>query len=90
MHYQRARLCQRSRAERVGGFGLRDWLGKAESQGYQAFPPLIMSVAATVPTWQKQRSSRRRLKHAEGETKLQFLTELSRSRWQWKALVSLK
>ena len=29
MHYQRARLCQRSRAERVGGFGLRDWLGKA-------------------------------------------------------------
>ena len=24
-----SRLCQRSRAERVGGFGLREWLGKA-------------------------------------------------------------
>ena len=48
MHYQRARLCQRSRAERVGGFGLREWLGKAESQGYQAFPPLIMSQPPVV------------------------------------------
>ena len=48
MHYQRARLCQRSRAERVGGFGQREWLGKTESQGYPAFLPLIMSQPPVV------------------------------------------